>query len=302
MQNMKSTKSKPKIIVVLGPTATGKSDLAVQIALAHNGEVISADSRQVYRGMDLGSGKIMKREMRGVPHHLLDVASPRSTYNVAKFQRDAYRAIDEIIARGKNAVVCGGTGFYIQAIVDGIIVPEVPPNKNLRDKLAGKTIAELQKILKEKDARRFSEIDTKNPVRLIRAIEIATALGKIPKIKSAPKYDCVQIGLTLPYDELAEKIRARLEKRIKKGMIKEVQKLHADGISWKRLESFGLEYRFIAQFLQKKISRAEMLEQIRVKSLQFAKRQMTWFKRDERVRWFRPGDANKIKKLSINLS
>lgn len=299
---MKSTKSKPKIIVVLGPTATGKSDLAVQIALAHNGEVISADSRQVYRGMDLGSGKIMKREMRGVPHHLLDVASPRSTYNVAKFQRDAYRAIDEIIARGKNAVVCGGTGFYIQAIVDGIIVPEVPPNKNLRDKLAGKTIAELQKILKEKDARRFSEIDTKNPVRLIRAIEIATALGKIPKIKSAPKYDCVQIGLTLPYDELAEKIRARLEKRIKKGMIKEVQKLHADGISWKRLESFGLEYRFIAQFLQKKISRAEMLEQIRVKSLQFAKRQMTWFKRDERVRWFRPGDANKIKKLSINLS
>ncbi len=296
---MKSTKSKPKIIVVLGPTATGKSDLAVQISLAHNGEVISADSRQVYRGMDLGSGKITKREMRGVPHHLLDVASPRPTYNVAKFQRDAYRAIDDIIARGKNAIVCGGTGFYIQAIVDGIIVPEVPPNKNLRDKLAGKTIAELQKILKEKDARRFSEIDTKNPVRLIRAIEIAAALGKIPKIKSAPKYDCVQIGLTLPYDELAEKIRVRLEKRIKKGMIKEVQKLHADGISWKRLESFGLEYRFIAQFLQNKISRVEMLEQIRGKSLQFAKRQMTWFKRDERVRWFRPDDAEIFEILKL---
>ena len=280
----------PKIVVILGPTATGKSDLGVEIARRINGEVVSADSRQVYRGMDLGSGKITRREMRGVLHHLLDVCSPRRVYNVSDFKKDAEHAIDDILSRGRVPILVGGTGFYIQSIVDGILIPEVPPNKKLRDELAGKTLEELQKILRAKDVRRFAEIDTKNPVRLIRAIEIAEALGKIPKTKARPKYDCVQIGLTLPHDELSEKIRARLDKRIKKGMIKEVEKLHASGISWKRLEAFGLEYRFIAQFLQKKITRAEMLEQIRVKSLQFAKRQMTWFKRDNRVQWFRPGD------------
>ena len=280
----------PKIVVILGPTATGKSDLGVEIAHRINGEVVSADSRQVYLGMDLGSGKITRREMHGVPHHLLDVCSPQRVYNVSDFKRDAERAINDILSRGRVPILVGGTGFYIQSIVDGILIPEVPPNKKLRDELAGKTLEELQKILRAKDVRRFAEIDTKNPVRLIRAIEIAEALGKIPKTKARPKYDCVQIGLTLPHDELSEKIRARLDKRIKKGMIKEVEKLHASGISWKRLEAFGLEYRFIAQFLQKKITRAEMLEQIRVKSLQFAKRQMTWFKRDNRVQWFRPGD------------
>lgn len=290
----------PKIVVILGPTATGKSDLGVEIARLINGEVVSADSRQVYRGMDLGSGKITRREMRGVPHHLLDVCSPRRVYNVSDFKRDAERAIDDILSRGRVPILVGGTGFYIQSIVDGILIPEVPPNKKLRDELANKTLEELQKILLAKDARRFAEIDTKNPVRLIRAIEIAESLGKIPKTKAQPKYECVQIGLTLPHNELSEKIRARLEKRIKKGMIKEVEKLHAGGISWKRLEAFGLEYRFIAQFLQNKISRTEMLEQIRVKSLQFAKRQMTWFKRDERVRWFQPDQKTEILKF-VNL-
>ena len=291
---MKKIKSKPKIIVILGPTATGKSDLAVKIARTCNGEVISADSRQVYRGMDLGSGKITKREMRGVPHHLIDVVSPRSVYNVAKFQRDAYKAIDSIIARGKTPIVCGGTGFYIQSIVDGVIVPEVPPNHALRTKLARLSITELQSKLKKLDSDRLADIDAQNPVRLIRAIEIATALGSVPKIIEKPRYDCVQIGLTLPFEELEKKISARLAKRLKQGMLAEAQRLRDDGMSWKRMESFGLEYRFMAQFLQKKITRAEMIEQIRVKSLQFAKRQMRWFKRDERVKWFTPSDLKGI--------
>ncbi len=291
---MKKIKSKPKIIVILGPTATGKSDLAVKIARTCNGEVISADSRQVYRGMDLGSGKITKREMRGVPHHLIDVVSPRSVYNVAKFQRDAYKAIDSIIARGKTPIVCGGTGFYIQSIVDGVIVPEVPPNHALRTKLARLSITELQSKLKKLDSDRLADIDAQNPVRLIRAIEIATALGSVPKIVEKPRHDCVQIGLTLPFEELEKKISARLAKRLKQGMLAEAQRLRDDGMSWKRMESFGLEYRFMAQFLQKKITRAEMIEQIRVKSLQFAKRQMRWFKRDERVKWFTPSDLKGI--------
>ncbi len=282
----------PKIVVVLGPTATGKSDLGVEIAHRFNGEVVSADSRQVYKGMNLGSGKITKREMRGVPHHLLDVCSPKKIYNVSNFKRDAERAIEKILAKGKLPILVGGTGFYIQSIVDGIVIPEVPPNPKLRSRLEKMSVAELQNILKKKDPDRFAEIDVKNPARLVRAIEIAEALGKIPKLKSEPKYDCIQIGLSLPHDELSQKILARLTKRIKKGMIKEVQKLHDAGLSWKRLESFGLEYRYIAQFLQKKISRTEMIEQIHIKSLQFAKRQMTWFKRDKRINWFQPNDKD----------
>lgn len=289
----------PKIVVILGPTATGKSDLGVEIARRLNGEVASADSRQVYKGMDLGSGKITKREMRGVPHHLLNVCSPKKIYNVSDYKQDAERAIEKILAKGKLPILVGGTGFYIQSIVDGIIIPEVPPNPELRSRLEKMSVAELQNILKKKDPERFAEIDAKNPARLVRAIEIAEALGKIPKLKSEPKYNCIQIGLTLPHDELSQKIQARLMKRIKKGMVKEVQKLHAGGLSWKRLESFGLEYRYVAHFLQKKISRAEMIEQIQIKSLQFAKRQMTWFKRDRRIMWFRPGDERVFKVINI---
>lgn len=286
--------AKPKIIVILGPTATGKSDLAVKIARTCNGEVVSADSRQVYRGMDLGSGKITQREMRGVPHHLIDVVSPRSVYNVAKFQRDAYKAIDSIIARGKTPIVCGGTGFYIQSIVDGVIVPEVSPNQILRKKLARMTTEELCKKLKHLDPQRLSDIDTQNPVRLIRAIEIATALGTVPQIVKQPRYNCLQIGLTIPFDELEKNIAKRLTKRMKLGMLGEAKKLRTAGMSWKRMESFGLEYRFMAQFLQNKISKAEMLDHIRIKSLQFAKRQVRWFSRDTRIQWFHPKDMKRI--------
>jgi tRNA dimethylallyltransferase len=291
---MKKSTKKPKIIVILGPTATGKSDLAVKIARTCNGEVISADSRQVYRGMDLGSGKITRAEMRGVPHHLIDVASPRSVYNVAKFQRDAYKAIDSIIARGKTPIVCGGTGFYIQSIVDGVIVPEVPPNHALRKKLARMTTDKLCEKLKQLDPERLADIDTQNPVRLIRAIEIATALGAVPQIVKQPRYNCLQIGLTIPFEELEKKIAKRLTKRMKLGMLDEAQKLRKAGMSWKRMESFGLEYRFMAQFLQKKISEADMLDQIRVKSLQFAKRQMRWFSRDKQIQWFAPTNLKEI--------
>ncbi|MFA6446138.1 MAG: tRNA (adenosine(37)-N6)-dimethylallyltransferase MiaA [Candidatus Paceibacterota bacterium] len=289
---------KPKILVIIGPTAVGKSDLAVELAKKFNGEIISADSRQVYRGMDIGSGKITKNEMKGIPHHLLNVANPKQTYTVAKYQNDAMRAVKDIISRGKLPIVCGGTGFYIQALVDGIILPDVPPNAKLRKTLEKKSVVELYKILQKLDPIRAKNIDKANPRRLVRAIEIAKALGTIPPIsKDNSLFNPLFIGLTLPKEKLQKNIEKRYDKRIKKGMAQEVKRLHSSGLSWKRLESFGLEYRVIAQFLQDKISKDEMRQRIITESMQYAKRQMQWWKKDQRIKWITPSKSNLAKKL-----
>ena len=286
-------KPKPEIIVILGPTASGKSDLAVAMAKKINGEIISADSRQVYKGMDIGSGKITKKEMLGIPHHLLDVASPKRTFTVSHYQKLANQKIAEIISRGRTPIVAGGTGLYIQSIVDGIVLPEVGPNHDLRHKLKILSTDKLFTKLQKLDPVRAKSIDAKNPRRLIRAIEIATALGKVPKLKTKPSpYEFVLIGLNPGEKILKQNIHKRLVKRLKQGMIQEVKKLRAAGLSWKRLESFGLEYRFVAQFLQAKITKQEMKTLIEKESWQYAKRQMTWFKRDERIRWIsKPEEA-----------
>jgi tRNA dimethylallyltransferase len=244
-----------KIIVILGPTATGKSDLAVRLARQLRGEVISADSRQVYRGLDIGTGKITKREMRGVPHHLLDIASPRRVFSVAKWQKLAEKKMAEIFSRGHLPIICGGTGLYIQSITNNVVFPEVAPDWKLRKKLNDKSADELFKILKKLDPERAKKIDAKNPVRLIRAIEIAKSLGKVPpRDMSKKRFDILQIGLILPPDKLKEKIEKRLEKRIRSGMLVEAQRLHKKGLSWKRMFELGLEYRYQSLFLQKKNS------------------------------------------------
>jgi tRNA dimethylallyltransferase len=285
----------PKILVILGPTATGKSDLAVELAQKFNGEVVSADSRQVYKRMDLGSGKITKSEMKGVPHHLLDVADPvTEIFSVADFQKLAYEAINDILKRGKLPIVCGGTAFYIHTIVDGVVLPKINLNEKLRKKLEKWPIKKLQRKFKKLDPERFESIDQQNPVRLIRAIEIAKQLGKVPASQKNPKYECLQIGLKLSEEELREKISARLEKRLKTGMLDEAKDLYEAGMSWQRMEDLGLEYRFMAQHLQNKISYDEMCEQIKIKSRQFAKRQMTWFKKDKKINWFRPKNVEEI--------
>jgi len=286
---MKETKKKPAILVILGPTASGKSDLAVTLAKKLNGEVVSADSRQVYKGLDIGTGKITKKEMKGVPHYLLDVASPKDTFTVDLFQKHAYQVIDNIISRGKLPIICGGTGFYIQSVVDGIIFPNVPANKELRTKLALLSTEKLFALLTKIDPKRAKTIKEKNEqnnkVRLVRALEIAKALGASPKIISKPRYNSVQIGLKWS-DELTKKrISLRLVKRIKAGMIKEVETLHTKGLSWKRMEQLGLEYRYLAYYLQNKISKEEMIRQLELLIWQYAKRQMTWFKKDQRIAW-----------------
>ena len=286
---------KPKVLVVLGPTAVGKSDLAVEMARLHNGEIISADSRQVYTGLDIGTGKITTKEMRGVPHHLLDVINPKKVYSVELWKKQAEDAIEDILSRGKLPIICGGTGFYIQSVVDNITLPDVPANKDLRKKLAKLEPAELFLMLKKLDSKRAKNIDKQNPVRLIRAIEIATALGAVPKAKKVKSnYNFIQIGLTLPLDTLREKIHTRLLARMKKGMLAEAEKLHANGLSYKRMEELGLEYRYLALYLQNKITKEEMLERLTIEIGQYARRQMQWFKRDARIKWFKPTETKEI--------
>lgn len=286
---------KPKVIVILGPTATGKSDMAVKVAKKFNGEIISADSRQVFRGMDLGSGKITKKEMMGVRHHLLDILSPNTIFSMAKYKSLAEKAIEDILDRNKTPIICGGTGYYIQSVVENFIIPDVKQDPKLRKELDKLSTQKLFVMLKKLDKNRAETIDKNNRVRLVRAIEIAKTLKSVPPLtRGENKYNFIQIGLRLDKTALKEKIHVRLIKRIKKGMIKEIENLHKDGVSWKRLESFGLEYRNVAEFLQGKVSRDEMINNLENKIVQFAKRQVTWFKRHKNIKWFEPKDFELI--------
>jgi len=327
MKKASKAKEKPHIIVICGPTATGKSDFAVAIAraLKMRAEIISADSRQVYRGMDIGSGKITRREMKGVVHHLLDVADPRARFSAEQYRIRARKALTDILARGKTAIICGGTGFYIDAILQDDSFPSAPPNPVLRAQLAEKTAPELLDMLTKLDKDRAATIrsnpsDRHNRVRIIRAIEIASALGTVPKrardgatgtsssAEALGGTSIMFIGLTMQLDELAQKIRIRLDKRMRAGMIAEVARLHAPrpdgyGLSWKRLDELGLEYRYVSRFLRDqtgreksaikssetstpfKAAKAAMLDELALEIRRYAKRQMTWFKRNPSIKW-----------------
>ena len=286
------TSNLPKIITIVGPTASGKSDLAVAVAKKFNGEVISADSRQVYKGLDIGTGKITKREMKGVPHYLLDVANPLSKpfaqFSVDKYKALADKAIVDILSRSKIPILCGGTGFYIDAVCQNILLPDVAPNPKLRASLSKKDSATLFAMLQKLDSKRAKDIDPNNKVRIIRAIEIAKALGKVPEIKANPKYDTLYIGAHQKPEILKERIRTRLLKRIKAGMIREAEHLHKKSLSWKRMNELGLEYRYLALYLQNKITKPEMIEKLDFESLHYAKRQMTWFKKNKNIVWMDP--------------
>ncbi|MBI3020311.1 MAG: tRNA (adenosine(37)-N6)-dimethylallyltransferase MiaA [Parcubacteria group bacterium] len=302
-----------KIIVIVGPTASGKSDLAVRLAKECNGEVVSADSRQVYKGLDIGTGKITKREMAGIPHHLLDCVSPKRQFTVTEYAEKARAAISEIAARGKLPIVCGGTAFYIDALLGAVIPAPVPPNLKLREKLEKETTENLFKKIQKLDPARAEKIDAKNRRRLIRAIEIAvsrthaeqtplperssvrgtaqTAAGKPKRVL----FDTLKIGMMTQKEELRERIQKRLAARMKKGMVAEARKLHDEGLSWRRMDALGLEYRFLTRYLQKKISKTEMLAQLETAIWRYAKRQMTWWKRDKEIKWMKPNEYMKIK-------
>jgi tRNA dimethylallyltransferase len=286
---------KPKIIVILGPTATGKSDLAVHLAKKFKGEVISADSRQVYRGLNIGTGKITADEMQGVPHHLLDITEPQERFTVVKFQELAREKISEIFSRGHIPIICGGTGFYIESLLTGSVLPEVKPDEELKNELAKKTPGELFNMLQKLDPVRAKNIDPKNSRRLIRSIELAQALGSVPKIQSiSPDYSYLKIGLNLPPEELKNKIKLRLNKRLKMGMIDEAKNLHEKGLSFERMIELGLEYKYLALFLKGEISEQEMKTVLEHEIWHYAKRQMTWFKRDKEIKWFYPDHNQEI--------
>ncbi len=287
-----------KIIVILGPTSSGKSDIAIKLARKFNGEIISADSRQVYRGMDLGTGKVSKKEQQLAPHHMLDIVSPKTDYNAAKFKKQVEKVIVDILKRKKLPILCGGTGFWIKALVDDITFPKVKPDWKLRKKLEAYSADKLFSMIKKLDKSRAETIDRHNKVRLTRAIEICKSIGKVPREKkeaSSKQYAFLQIGVSVPKEELHERIKARLEKRFTQGMIREVEKLHGqNNVSWKRMESFGLEYYWIALYLQKKISRKDLKEKLFQDSKNYAKRQMTWFRKGERIVWL--GNYEEIEK------
>ena len=292
--------SKPKVMVVLGQTATGKSDLAVRIALRlrsgsstqkYGGEIVSADSRQIYRGLDIGTGKITKKEMLGVPHHLLDVATPKSKFSVALYQKQAISAMADIIKRGKTPIICGGTGFYIDAITKGTIFSEVPPNIKLRKTLYSKSAIALFKYLKKIDPERSNNIDKNNKVRLVRAIEIAKVLGKVPKItQTLPVYKFIKIGLYLPPEKLKKKVEKRVKKMFQAGLLNEIKKLKKSGVSEKRLREFGFEYNRPTR------------EKVIKGTLKYAKRQMTWFKRDKEIKWFDATAPNLLNPVENSLA
>src|SRR3989338_1476679 len=287
-----------KLVAIVGPTAVGKSALAVKLARTFHGEVISADSRQIYRGLDIGTGKITEKEMRGIPHHMLDIANSKKRFSASEYQALARKKIGEVFGRGKLPIIVGGTGLYIQAVVNDAVFPKVLPNRNLRTQLEKKTKEQLFFILKKIDARRAKTIDAQNPRRLVRAIEIATALGKVPPYQNVPRkdIDALFVGLTLPHHELKKRIAARLAVRMNEGMVKEAEKLHGNGLSWKRMEELGLEYRYTSRYLRGLISKKEMLEKLQSEIWHYAKRQMTWFKRNRRILWFKPNEKQKIGK------
>jgi len=303
----------PKIVVITGPTATGKSDLAVKMAKIFDGEVISADSRQVYKGLDIGTGKMTKSEMGDVRHLLLDIAEPSNRFTVVQWKAAAEKAIREILSCGKLPIIAGGTGYYISSLVDNKVFPGVESNPDEQARLELKSNTELMDELKQLDPLRADSMSSKsessNKRRLARAILVARELGTRPDLHRdesknrryptspiSPIIEALQIGITVPDSELKQRIRDRLIRRIDDGMIEEAQELNKKGLSFERMDELGLEYRYLAQYLQGKISKEQLIEILSTKIWQFAKRQKTWFKRDKRIEWFAPTDTDAISK------
>jgi len=292
--------STKKLVVILGPTASGKTGLSIKLAKRFKGEVISADSRQVYKGMDIGTGKVTKGEMQNIPHYLLDIVSPKTRFTVTQYKTRVLKRIKDIQKRNKLPFLVGGTGFYIEAIIDGTAIPPVKPDWKLRKRLEKETTTNLFKRLEKLDPQRAKTIERYNKRRLIRALEIIIKTNRpVPPLKKNPiDSEVLILGIKRDAKELKKLIKTRLLKRLREGMTAEVKKLHNQGVSWKRLEEFGLEYRYLALFLQKKLTKQEMIEKLGKEIEHYAKRQMTWFKRDKRIKWVK--DYKKAHELLTN--
>lgn len=282
---------KAKLIVILGPTASGKSELAVKLAKKFNGEIISADSRQIYRGLDIGTAKPTKKEVATVKHYLIDIKKPNQIYTVWQYKKDAIEAINQVVKKEKIPFLVGGTGLYIKAVVDNLEVPKVRPDWRLRKKMESIIKNEGLKILYERlikiDPEAAYIIDPNNPRRIIRALEVAIKTKKPfsqQRKKGHPIFNVLEIGLSHNKEKLKEKINKRVNEMIKIGLVAEVRNLIKNYN--KNLPNFdAIGYREIIDYLDGRFSLPEAIEKIKINTWRFAKRQMTWFKRDKRIHW-----------------
>jgi len=275
-----------KLITILGPTASGKTPVAAHLAKEIGGEIISADSRQVYRRMDIGTGKDLD-DYLGVPYHLIDICEPGTKYNLFQYQQDFFDAYQDIQQRGVTPILCGGTGLYIEAVLKGYKLSPVPQNQALRDSLEGKSLAELTQMLEALKAKTGSNMHNKTDVdscqRAIRAIEIETynLENPVPR-RELPPVDSLIIGIDIDREHRREKITRRLKARLEEGMVEEVKGLLDEGIPAEDLIYYGLEYKFVTEYLVGKTTYDEMFQRLEIAIHQFAKRQMTWFRGMER--------------------
>lgn len=301
-RNLSVTKShsrhkskKQKLVIVVGATASGKSHLGVALAKEFDGEVISADSRQVYRGLDIGTAKATPEEMAGVPHHLIDIADVDTVYSATDFKRDAEAAIEDITSRGKLPLIVGGTFFYIDVLLGRVNLPDVPPDPMLRAHLEEMPHETLYRQLEELDPERAFKIDPHNKRRLVRALEIIHAVGKVPESSSNEcPYDVLTIGLEVGREELRSRYESRAREWLERGFKEEVERLLGGGVSRDRLHEIGFEYRLMLEHLDGALDEEQFVQRFIEKNWQYAKRQLTWLRRDKSIEWFSYGNGDDI--------
>lgn len=297
-----SMNASPKIIAIVGPTASGKTEMSLALAEKFNGEIVNADSRQVYRGMDIGTAKEKPDDeksdyfVRGIRHHLIDIVNPNEEFTLAHYKKFAFEAIDDILSRGKLPIVVGGTGLYVRTIVDNPDIPAVAPDLKLRVELEKKNLSELSAMLKKIDPKTAEKIDMKNPRRVIRAIEVAMSGESFLDLQNKfnPRYNALQIGMSVEREELNKRINARVDKQIEDGLAEEVKKL-AQKYDWKLPAMSGIGYKQVGLYLRGEIFLPEAIEMIKRDTRRYAKRQMTWFQKDERIKWVK--DAEEAEEL-----
>lgn len=285
----------PKVIAIVGPTASGKSSLGLFLAQKLDGEIIGADSRQIYKGMEVISRAPNQKELVAIPHHLFSFQNPAKKFSAGEYQQKGQKVIEKILRTGALPIVVGGTGFYADSLLRGLSLPEVPPNKKLRTELAKKTPAQLLSMLKKIDPKNAGRVDPKNIVRLVRAIEVAKAVGPIPSLSYMPAYDTLWLGIA-PDKKLHERaIEKGVEERLTSGMILEAKKLRSK-ISKKRFVELGFEFSLLADYLDKRIDRKQFGDLLVRGEQKYATRQMRWFKRNSDIRWVK----NKTEALRLS--
>lgn len=302
--------SLPRIIVILGPTAAGKTNLGIEMARIFDGEVISADSRQVYKKMNIGTAKpqgewvnVSERavySVEGIPHHMIDIVDPGEVFSLSHFKELALFHIKDILERNKLPIIVGGTGLYIWSIIDNLSLPQVPPNKKLRKSLEEKTLTELVELLRKLDYKTAQKIDLKNPRRVLRALEVVILTGKSffdQRNKEEASYDALQIGINPERHVLYERIEKRIDDQIKVGLVEEVASLAKQKYGWQLPSMSGIGYKQIGAYLREEVDLKTAVAMLKRDTRHYARRQITWFKRDQRIEWLLKSEKNRVEEM-----